>query len=232
MQKISFILILLFIIPRLLLSQDSKTDYEYKVLNEVVDELIDSMHVFITYPEMPPLPPPPFNSDSVGSKLSERRENENYKKRVESYEKRLEKLKTNNKEFVLAIQDTFVIFKRRDFDWIKNQLIDDNFLSPIESLFMNEKKSLKIDLTRLRNKHELTLKYRSDLPQDIWKSDYDFIFTGLIQFSRIYFNENRTYGALYSSYHCGRLCAHGDIILIKKIDDNWKIIDLIFLWVS
>jgi hypothetical protein len=116
---------------------------------------------------MPPLPPPPFNSDSVGSKLSERRENENYKKRVESYEKRLEKLKTNNKEFVLAIQDTFVIFKRRDFDWIKNQLIDDNFLSPIESLFMNEKKSLKIDLTRLRNKHELTLKYRSDLPQDI-----------------------------------------------------------------
>lgn len=232
MQKYLKLILILSITPLLLNAQKSDIDYEYEVLNEVFDELIDSMHVFVTYPEMPPLPPPPSNSDSVGSKLSERRDDEDYKKRVESYEKRLEKLKANNKEFVLAIQDTFVIFKHRDFDWIKNQLIDDNSLSPIESLFKNEKKSLKIDLTRLRNKHELTLKCRSDLHEDIWKSDYDFIFTGLIQFSRIYFNENRTYGALYSSYHCGRLCAHGDIILIKKIDDNWKIIDLIFLWVS
>jgi len=94
MHKISFILILLFFIPGFLLSQESKTDYEYKVLNEVFDELIDSMHVFITYPEMPP-PPPPASSDSVSSKLSELRENENYKKRVRFYEKKLEKLRAD-----------------------------------------------------------------------------------------------------------------------------------------
>src|SRR5690606_33694684 len=64
-----------------------------------------------------------------------------------------------------------------------------------------------------------------------WKKIEKKFGTNLVfQLSKVKYNEN--YASFYYSYHCGGLCASGNIIIMEKIKGEWKVLKGFELWVS
>lgn len=55
---------------------------------------------------------------------------------------------------------------------------------------------------------------------------------GVISFSRVYMNNDKTKGLLYYEFMCGGKCGKGEIILVQYINERWTIKNVIQLWIS
>ena len=55
---------------------------------------------------------------------------------------------------------------------------------------------------------------------------------GIISFSKIFFDKRKNNGLLYYNFRCGGNCGKGELLIIKKIDDRWTIIETIMTWIS
>ena len=67
---------------------------------------------------------------------------------------------------------------------------------------------------------------------DLDKSLNTAFSTGLLTFSEIVFNKKHTRAILEYSFFCGRLCGHGDIVILKKVRKHWKVKEICGGWVS
>lgn len=79
------------------------------------------------------------------------------------------------------------------------------------------------------------VKRRTKFPKGfkIWeRENYNFLFSGTLRMSRIYFDKEKRVGLIYCSYACGRLCGEEVIICIRKINGKWIIEQNILLGVS
>jgi len=75
----------------------------------------------------------------------------------------------------------------------------------------------------------------NEFPKDreiFWKEKYDFIFSGVIHFTRIQFDTEQKYGILDGGFVCGKLCGQGFRIYIKKENGKWLIDKIRGTWVS
>lgn len=92
-----------------------------------------------------------------------------------------------------------------------------------------------LNLSEIENRKRFILKYTSEFPKGfkIWeRENYNFLFSGTLRMSRIYFDKEKRVGLFYCSYACGRLCGEEAIICIRKINDKWTIDKKILLGVS
>ena len=55
---------------------------------------------------------------------------------------------------------------------------------------------------------------------------------GVVAFSKVFLNENKTKGVLYYEYMCGGKCGMGEIILVELVEEHWKIKEVHQLWIS
>ena len=55
---------------------------------------------------------------------------------------------------------------------------------------------------------------------------------GLVRFSRIAFNEDNTQAVFQLTHTSASLGGAGEIVLLKKQDNNWAIIEISLIWVS
>jgi hypothetical protein len=55
---------------------------------------------------------------------------------------------------------------------------------------------------------------------------------GFMHISRIGYNRDRTQSFLYVGYVCGGLCGSGQIFLLAKEKDQWKILHTAMTWIS
>ena len=53
-----------------------------------------------------------------------------------------------------------------------------------------------------------------------------------LRVSAVAYNHRMDQALVYATYHCGMLCAEGDMFLLEKIDGYWVIRDAIMLWIS
>ena len=94
----------------------------------------------------------------------------------------------------------------------------------------------KVDFDKLKSDNEkLRFKPFSEFPdgRDIWTTDYDFNFQGSLSFSRILFDETRSFGVLNAGFVKGRLNGSGSRIFIRKDENGVWIVDKITgTWVS
>lgn len=91
------------------------------------------------------------------------------------------------------------------------------------------------DLSEIENRKRFILKYTSEFPEGfkIWeRENYNFLFSGILRMSRIYFDKEKRVGLFYCSYACGRLCGEETIICIRKINKKWIIEKVVELGVS
>jgi hypothetical protein len=68
----------------------------------------------------------------------------------------------------------------------------------------------------------------SDLDQSL-KTAFS---TGLFTFSEIVFNKQHTRAILSYSFSCGRLCGHGNFVVLKKAHGKWKVGKVCGGWIS
>ena len=55
---------------------------------------------------------------------------------------------------------------------------------------------------------------------------------GVIQLSRIGFNEAKNEAIVYTVSECGATCGMGDLFLLRLVDGRWTIVGFVNIWVS
>jgi hypothetical protein len=55
---------------------------------------------------------------------------------------------------------------------------------------------------------------------------------GIVNFSKVFINQNRDEGVLCCNFRCGGLCGRGYILRIKKNGNRWKIVEFHTTWIS
>jgi len=212
--KLTFVLISIFLI---LISCDKKqTDLEFEksVAIEIFPMLLDS--VFHDIRLTPPPPPPPNSkwSDSTAIEWDE-------SKIIAEYEKRKAEIEKDTTKLVIGIVDsTYQINERA-----KRELIDFYKEYSIKLDTLNTESPYKINISDLNHDQKFKLIYRSELPatSKVWKGDYDFYLSGITGFSRIQFDQTKSYGVMKSGFGCGRLCGFSGLIFIRKVKGKWII---------
>lgn len=136
---------------------------------------------------------------------------------------------------------------------LTNKIINNNSLK--RSLFINDNtfknvsnkintlkfpKEFRIDSVKANQKlnkvHGLSIKF--------FKSDLAYIKSiselntkedvrsniGILTFSKLYINTKEDYGLLYFEFVCGNTCGEADVILLKKVENQWRIEKLYSIW--
>lgn len=208
---------------------DRAGSYEMKVFNEIFDNLVEEMGALSSF-EIPPTPIPflynnnPIAYDTVG-----------YDKKIAEIERKNRKMRDTT--FVIAVFDTlFPCYNLNlDIEYIGKQLMEPDYIEALNSMNKHSIQSRPLDLSIIENRKRFVLKYTSEFPKGfkIWEREsYNFLFSGTLRMSRIYFNKEKRVGLFYCSYACGRLCGEEVIICIRKINEKWIIEKEILLGVS
>ena len=176
--------------------------YEMKVFNEIFDNLVEEMGALDRF-EIPPPPIPFFDNNNPMAYDTVR-----YEQKITEIER--ENMKMKDTTFVIAVFDTLFTCDNLNLDveYIGKQLVEPDYIEALNS---------------------------SEFPEGfkIWeRENYNFLFSGILRMSRIYFNKEKLVGVFYCSYACGRLCGEEAIICIRKINDKWIIEKNILLGVS
>ena len=202
--------------------------YEMKVFNEIFDNLVEEMGALSSFEIPPPIPfldnNNPIAYDTVG-----------YDKKIVEIERKNRKMRDTT--FVIAVFDTLFTCDNLNLDveYIGKQLIEPDYTEALNSMNKQSIQSRPLDLSEIENRKRFILKYTSEFPEGfkIWeRENYNFLFSGILRMSRIYFNKEKLVGVFYCSYACGRLCGEEAIICIRKINDKWIIEKNILLGVS
>ena len=224
----------------------SVEDYEIKVLDEIFDELIEKMNATNYWiPPPPPSEPPVIydildlldtEQDNIKYQTHIKWDSIEYQKLIVEYEKIINELKNDTTTIVIAVSDTFyTCYKDEYIKRNKSQITEQGYVEALNAMADSSVTSRLFDLSKITKRESIALKYLSEFPEGkkIWeRENYDFFFSGVLDISRIYFDNSRQFGLFYCSFMCGRLCGEGIIICIRKIDDKWRIEEMISLWVS
>ena len=202
--------------------------YEMKVFNEIFDNLVEEMGALSSFEIPPPIPffdnNKPMAYDTV-----------RYEQKITEIER--ENMKMKDTTFVIAVFDTLFTCDNLNLDveYIGKQLVEPDYIEALNSMNNRLIQSYPLNLSEIENRKRFILKHSSEFPEGfkIWeRENYNFLFSGILRMSRIYFNKEKLVGVFYCSYACGRLCGEEAIICIRKINDKWIIEKNILLGVS
>lgn len=208
---------------------DRAGSYEMKVFNEIFDNLIEEMGALSSF-EVPP-PPIPFldNNNPIAYDTA------GYDKKIAEIERKNRKMRDTT--FVIAVFDTlFPCYNLNlDMNYIGKQLMKPDYIEALNSMNKYSIQNRPLNLSEIENRKRFILKYTSEFPKGfkIWeRENYNFLFSGILGMSRIYFDKEKRVGLFYCFYACGRLCGEEVIICIRKINNKWVIDKTILLGVS
>ena len=217
MKKCLIVIVLL--IGVLSCRTDRTDDYEIKVFNEIFDNLVEEMGALSSFEIPPPIPFLDNNNPMVYDTAG-------YDKKIIEIERENKKMRDTT--FVIAVFDTlFTCYNLNlDIEYIGKQLMEPDYIEALNSMNKHSIKSHLLNLSEIENRKRFILKYTSEFPKgfEIWeRENYNFLFSGTLRMSRIYFDKEKRVGLIYCSYACGRLCGEEVIICIRKINDKWAI---------
>lgn len=122
--------------------------------------------------------------------------------------------------------------------------IRDNVKSDFEKHFLkvklNETKNgsaiiYDFDFSKIKLNNKFELKNLNEFPKErnaIWETKYNFVFSGVLDFTRIKFDKTKQFGVLDAGFSCGGKCGQGYRIYIKKKNKKWIIDEIKVTWVS
>lgn len=188
----------------------AELNFQKTVIQEIFPALLDSLHFDRRL--APPPPPPPEWNDSVQGFWQDSEDMVEYKRRTTEIE-------NDPTLMVIAIRSTTVIG-----EFAGKKLVSFYKEKNLKVKEPSKDEQLKMEISDLRHNEKVKLIHRSDLPEkNVWKKDYNFHLSGIFGFSRILFDETKTYGILRSGFSCGPLCGFGGYVFIRKNDGKWRI---------
>ncbi|QOG04497.1 hypothetical protein [Flavobacterium sp. MDT1-60] len=207
-------------------------EFEKNVMTEIFPSLIDStcidMRMFFN--------PPPIVGEILYDKegnhigIDSTKGTKEQKQKLLEWKMQLRKIEKDTSKIIVAFDPLL-----KD----NNQDLSEDFEKHFNSkIFISkEKKETEyiFDFKKIKLDNKFLIKDIAQFPKDkktIWKAKYDFIFGGVVSFSRIQFDKNRQFGILDGGFVCGRHCGQGFRIYIKKINNKWIIDEVEGTWVA
>lgn len=226
-QKTTLLLILLIFVSSCKKKQ-TELEFEKSVMTEIFPSLVDSICVDCRILFLPmPLGKSIFdeNNNYIGSDTSK------IKVEREKWERELVKIKNDTSKIIIAFDSKI---KRNQYN------VKEDFEKHFSGAKIFESKKEQIleydfDFKKIKIKNKFVLKNISEFPKgkgEIWKAKYNFIFSGVVFFTRIQFDKDKKFGILDGGFACGRLCGQGSRIYIKKVNNKWVIDKIEGTWVS
>lgn len=209
----------------------SEVELEQVVFYEIFPLIMDS--IYYDSRLIPPPPPRDFLKRREGKdEISYEKE---YEKKMRDWGKKKDSIKQDSASIYLIVNDSINNYKREDLNELLEHFKGQNIvIGSSENVELN--KGYKIDLRKLKTNYDrLEFKYRSQFPKgrELWRTEYDFYIGASIEFSRILFDETKSYGVLNVGYTTGVLSGHGVKIFIKKNGKGkWNIDRIIGTWIS
>jgi hypothetical protein len=223
----------LLIFMNLISSCEKKTtdlEFEKSVMTEIFPSLVDSICV-----DCRKMLPPPLLGGYVEDKTGHVRVDSTKasKEQIIEYRKwkhKREDLEKDTSKLIIAFVPTLKKIRgdvNRNFE---------NHFSRAKIFESKEEQNSEYDFDfkniKLNNKFELKNFY--EFPKGrckIWETKYNFVFSGVLDFSRIQFDKNKKFGVLEAGFGCGSLCGRGSRIYIKKVNNKWIIDKIERTWV-
>lgn len=221
-------LLILFIFVSSCEKKQTEFEFEKSVMTEIFPSLIhstciDSRVLFMR----PPLGQAIYdkNDNYLG------RDTSNIKVERENWEREQTRIKNDTSKIVFAFDSK--IKRNRDN-------VEEDFKKHFSGAKIFESKKEQdleydFDFKKIKIKNKFELKNISEFPKgkgEIWKAKYNFLFSGVVFFTRIQFDKDKKFGILDGGFACGRLCGQGSRIYIKKINNKWVIDKIEGTWVS
>lgn len=210
----------------------SDLEFEKNVMTEIFPDLIDS--TCIDY-RIFSVPPPLYgkrifddNGNEIGIDTTNTKAK--YERELLNEKSRIAKIEKDTSKLIVAF-DPILKYDEEDLtEYFKTHFKNAKTLIPKDkkdSTFTFEYKNIKLS-------NKFKLKDISQFPKgrEIWKTKYPFIFSGVIYFTRIQFDQDKKFGILNAGFYCGRLFGQGFRIFIKKENEKWIIDEIEASWIS
>lgn len=216
----------------------SKTDFEQAVFYEIFPEIIDS--IYFEKRLSPPPPPPPEFFDKAEYENNIEKAIQDYFKTDEfiedknNWKKKKDSLEQDTASTYLIVFDSVSSTDKEDESELIKYFEKTNIV--LDSKELDSNYLFKIDLNKLNtNNKKFKFKYQSQFPKgrEFWRTKYDFYVGAKIGFSRILFDDSKSYGVLNAGFGTGILNGNGFRIFIRKNDkDEWIIVKVNGTWSS
>lgn len=245
MTKLPQILILIMVCFTLF-NCEQKTEltnleFEKKVFYDLFPELSDKMYNDIRLMPTPPPPSPKYltakgfdTKNDYHKALKDWEDSDDYRHRLNNWEERRDSIINDETLIYIALSDSINQFEREDIYELINHFNDQKLV--VDSEDFELEKGFKVDFDKLKSDNKkLRFKPTSEFPKgrDFWKTNYALNFGGSLSFSRILFDNTKSYGVLNTGFVRGGLDGGGCRIFIKKDENgNWKIDKIEGTWVS
>ncbi len=225
-QTITSLLILLIFVSSCEKKQ-TELEFEKSVMTEIFPSLVDSICVDCRILFLPmPLGKSIYdkNDNYIGQDTS------NIKVEREKWEKELVKIKNDSSKIIIAFAPVRKIRGDVNSDFEKH-------FPKIKLYVPKEEMDVEyiFDFKNIKLNSKFELKNLSEFPKErgaIWDTKYNFVFSGVLDFSRIQFDKEKRFGVLDAGFSCGSKFGQGSRIYIKKINNKWVIDKIEGTWVS
>jgi hypothetical protein len=204
----------------------TEMDFEKSVMTEIFPSLVDSICVdsrvlFLR----PPLGKPIYDKNGNYVTL----DTTNIKEERENWNRELEKIKNDTSKIIIAFDPKLNKSENNVEEDFEKHFLGTKIFETKTNLECN------IDFKKIKLKNKFVLKDISEFPKErgvIWKTKYNFVFSGVLDLSRIQFDKDKKFGILDGGFLCGRLYGQGFRIYITKINNRWVIDKIDETWVS
>ena len=231
LQKITLILSIIFFAS--CKKEITDLEFEKNVLTEIFPVLVDSVGVDCRII----MNPPPMFGEYIFDKNGEYVRTDSLKA-TKDEKLKYEKWKTFRNEIKKDTSKLIIAFSP------ELKKIRDNVKSDFEKHFpkakLNETENgtetiYDFDFSKIILNNKFKLKNLNEFPKDrfaIWETKYDFVFSGILDFSRIQFDKTKQFGVLDAGFVCGGKCGQGYRVYIKKVNTKWIIDKIEGTWIS
>lgn len=182
-------------------------EYEKAVLYEIFPAWIDSVYSAPYSHILPPPPPPPPPSRVPQGQHQLKMDTTTISGSTPIY----------NRKWVIAVQDSVLPLEPSDREDFEDFFATSGLIPDTTDI----SHGYKIDLDKLKTGKDITFIYRSESENK-----------DIISLSRIQFDTTGSYGVFWGEVYCGRLCAEGIRVSIRKINGKWVIHHMEVLYVS
>ena len=158
------------------------------------------------------------------------RDTSNIKAEREKWKKELVKIKNDTSKIIIALAPIRKIRGDVNSDFEKH-------FPKIKLYVLKEEMDVEyiFDFKNIKLNNKFELKNLSEFPKErgaIWNTKYNFVFSGVLDFSRIQFDKDKRFGVLDAGFGCGSKFGQGSRIYIKKVNNKWVIDKIEGTWVS
>ena len=212
----------------------SKIEFEKAVFYEIFPAILDSIYYDKRLSPPPPPPPEFFEKEEYKNNLDKAIKDyfatDKFKNDQKKWERKKDSLKRDISPIYLVVSDSVIGFEQED----SNKLSEHFKIQ--DSININPEQDYRIDLNKLKSNNEkIKFKYRSEFPKgrEFWRTEYDYFIAANIGFSRIIFDQTKSFGVLNGGYTMGILNGSGFRIFIKKNErGKWIIDEIVGTWIS